>query len=161
MEELIRIPKQNGKQLVSAKELYEKLGLNPTLLQNHWPTIVQNSHPTAWSRWCRTNITENPYATEGVDYESLDMMSREGPGNFAQDFALTIDFAKRLFMLVITESGERICRNFIKRRNSHGQNRIRKLIASRKTTFPGFLAAKRTGKRQFICLKIRIFQNAI
>lgn len=91
MNELIKITENDGKQAVSARELYEKLGFD----------ISQ------WSRWYKKNIMENPFAIEGQDYAKLDIMSR------TQDFALSIDFAKRLSMMARTETGEKIRNYFI------------------------------------------------
>lgn len=94
MNELIKIVENHGKKAVSARELYEKLGYNMT----------------AWSRWYKKNITGNQFAIEGQDYIGFDTMSS---GNQVQDFALSIDFAKRLSMMARTETGEQIRNYFI------------------------------------------------
>lgn len=94
MNELIKIVETNGKQVVSARELYERLGYNMT----------------AWSRWYKKNITGNQFAIENQDYVGFDIMSS---GNNVQDFALSIDFAKRLSMMARTETGEQIRNYFI------------------------------------------------
>lgn len=65
--------------MTTAKKLYEFLELNPG----------------NYARWCKSNITENEFAEEGVDYYSSSMKS-EGKGNFAEDFKLTAHFAKKL-----------------------------------------------------------------
>lgn len=94
MNELIKIVENDGKKAVSARELYEKLGYNMT----------------AWSRWYKKNITGNQFAIENQDYVGFDTMSS---GNNVQDFALSIDFAKRLSMMARTETGEQIRNYFI------------------------------------------------
>lgn len=94
MNELIRITENNGKQAVSARELYERLGYNLA----------------AWSRWYKKNITGNQFAIEGQDYIGFNTMLN---GNNVQDFALSLDFAKRLSMMARTEIGEQIRNYFI------------------------------------------------
>ena len=84
MYELIKITEQNGIQVVSARELYQYLGYD----------ISQ------WSRWISKNITNNEFAIENEDYTKLDTMSRY------KDFALNIDFAKKISMMARTEKGE-------------------------------------------------------
>jgi phage anti-repressor protein len=89
---------KDGVQAVSARDLCEKLGLDLT----------------HWSRWYKKNILDNQFAIEGEDYFSLATMASERkPGNYAQDFALSIDFAKRVAMMTRTEQGEKIRRYFI------------------------------------------------
>lgn len=45
MNELIKVTEKNGKQVVSAKELYIGLGLNKS----------------QWSRWCKSNIEDDKF----------------------------------------------------------------------------------------------------
>ena len=93
MNELIKIQDfdGSGKRAVSARELYEGLGYDPS----------------QWARWYRKNIVNNRFAIENEDYSKLDMMSR------SIDFALTIDFAKKLSMMARTPEGEKIRDYFI------------------------------------------------
>ena len=91
MNELIKIVENDGKKAVSARELYEKLGFDLS----------------QWSRWYKKNITGNEFAIRNQDYIELDTMSR------TTDFALSIDFAKRLSMMARTETGEQIRNYFI------------------------------------------------
>lgn len=91
MNELIKIQERNGKKAVSARELYIKLGYELS----------------QWSRWSKKNIIENQFAVENEDFVQLDTMSR------TSDFALSIDFAKKLSMLARTEAGEKIRYYFI------------------------------------------------
>ena len=88
MNELITITESNGKRAVSAKELYEKLGFAP----QHW------------ANWYKKNIINNTFAVENEDFIQLPLSGR------TQDFALSIDFAKRLSMMARTETGEQIGR---------------------------------------------------
>lgn len=75
--------------MTTARTLYEFLELNPS----------------NYSKWCKTNITTNQFATENEDYfYSSSSTSERGRGNFAQDFKLTAHFAKKLSM---KGSGER------------------------------------------------------
>ena len=89
MEELIK--KYNGKKAVSARELYEKLGF-------------ASQH---WASWYKKNITSNPFAVQNEDFVQLPLSGR------TQDFALSIDFAKRLSMMARTKTGEQIRNYFI------------------------------------------------
>lgn len=91
MNELITITESNGKQAVSARELYEKLGFAP----QHW------------ANWYKKNITNNTFAVKNEDFIQLPLSGR------TQDFALSIDFAKRLSMMARTETGEQIRNYFI------------------------------------------------
>ena len=91
MNELIKITESNGKKAVSARELYEKLGLDLS----------------QWSRWYQKNILNNKFALENEDFIQLDIMSR------SRDFALSIDFAKKLSMQARTEQGEKIREYFV------------------------------------------------
>jgi anti-repressor protein len=98
MQELVKIQDRNGKKAVSARELYEKLGYNTN----------------QWKRWYEKNIIKNEFAVENEDWVLLDIRSSEqGRGNFGKDFALSLDFAKRLSMMARTEVGERIRQYFI------------------------------------------------
>lgn len=89
MNELIKVTEKDGKQVVSARELYEFLGLDKS----------------QWARWYKTNILENPFALKDVDYVGFDIVSN---GNLTKDFALTLDFAKRVAMLTRSEKGEQV-----------------------------------------------------
>ena len=88
MNELIKIVENDGKKSVSARELYEKLGFAP-------------------QHWANKNITNNSFAVENEDYAQLPLSGR------TIDFALSIDFAKRLSMMARTETGEQIRNYFI------------------------------------------------
>lgn len=60
-----------------------------------------------YSRWVKSNITENPFAEENVDYEVF-VINEENPkgGRPTQDFKLTANFAKKLSMQGKTERAE-------------------------------------------------------
>ena len=51
--------------------------------------------PGQFSRWAKTNITENEFAEEGVDYKGFDINVE---GNNVRDYTLTAHFAKKLCM---------------------------------------------------------------
>ncbi len=87
MNELIKIEHKEGKKSVSARELYKFLDLSEG----------------QFSRWALKNITKNEFAREYEDFQGFDIMSS---GNEAKDFALSIDFAKRLSMIARTKKGE-------------------------------------------------------
>ena len=90
--ELIKITEKNGEKAVSAKELYDFLGYN-------------KAH---WAKWYRKNIEENDFAIESIDFQTFTLSAN---GNETKDFALSIDFAKKISMMARTEKGE-IARNY-------------------------------------------------
>ena len=87
MEELIKITQKDGEQAVSARELYDFVGYDKS----------------QWSRWYQTNIINNKFAVENIDYQTLDTMSN---GNMTKDFAITISFAKEICMMARTDKGK-------------------------------------------------------
>lgn len=72
----------------TSKKLYKWLELD----QSHY------------SRWCRANILENPFAEIGIDYSPCG--ANKGKGNFAEDYKLSSDFAKKLSVMQKTDRGE-------------------------------------------------------
>lgn len=95
MNELIPIIRKEGKSLVSANELYLFLGY----------------YKSNWAQWYRKNITENEFAIENEDWCSALLLGKSTTES--QDFALTIEFAKKLSMLARTEKGEQARNYFI------------------------------------------------
>lgn len=85
---------ENG--MTTARKLFEFLGFNPS----------------NYSKWCKRNITDNEFATEGEDFYSSPSTS-EGRGNFAADFKLSASFAKKLSMMSKSERGEEARKYFI------------------------------------------------
>ncbi len=61
---------------------------------------------THYARWISTNILENPFAEECVDYSPLKASEKQGRGNFAIDYKLSASFAKKLAMSTHSERGE-------------------------------------------------------
>lgn len=94
--ELIKISHREGKRVVSARDLYESIGLDKT----------------HYSRWAKKNITKSSFAIENEDWVGFAIMAN---GNETQDFALTIDFAKRLSMMAHTKQGEKVRNYFIEK----------------------------------------------
>lgn len=80
---------ENG--MTTAKKLYDFLELDSR----------------NYSRWCRTNITENEFATENEDYEVF-FTNDENPlgGRPTKDFKLTSKFARKLSMTQKNHRGE-------------------------------------------------------
>lgn len=77
--------------MATAKKLYAFLELAP---QNY-------------SRWVKTNILDNAFATENEDYfYSSSMKNEQGRGNFADDYKLTAHFAKKLSVKGNSEKAE-------------------------------------------------------
>ena len=95
MNELIRI-QDNGR--ISAKDLYEFLELD-------------KSH---FMRWCKASIVDNQFASENSDYLQLAIDGENLLGGRpSQDFALSIDFAKKLCMISKSDRGEEARNYFI------------------------------------------------
>ena len=91
MKQLIKITEKNGNQVVSEKELYKNLG-------------YKTQH---WANWYKKNILNNDFAIINEDFIELPLSGR------SKDFALKIDFAKRLSMLARTIEGEKIRNYFL------------------------------------------------
>ncbi len=100
MNELIKLSDDgNGNKVVSARELYQKLGYDLS----------------QWSRWYKKNVVNNAFAIENEDWVGFDIKSS---GNDTKDFALSLDFAKRLYMMAKTEVGENYRKYFIECENT-------------------------------------------
>lgn len=99
MKELIKIKTENGKQLVSARELYEFLGLSKR-----------------FSSWFETYSKNEDYGfIENEDFTSVlsSTVVNNGAERQLQDYAITIDMAKELSMLSKTEKGKQARKYFI------------------------------------------------
>lgn len=79
-------------QAVDAKELYQALGLDPT----------------NWAGWSKNNIVNNPFALEGTDYGVYGLGKNTQGGRPTTNYALSIEFAKKLSMQARTKKGEEI-----------------------------------------------------
>lgn len=101
MNELIKITEQNGKQAVSARELYRYL--------------VQDENISNFGKWSTANIKNNDFAIELTDYQIIRIMYENGREGV--DYALTLDFAKELCMLSQCENGKLARRYFIECEN--------------------------------------------
>ena len=87
MNELLEVKtNKQGKQIVSARDLYDGLGLNRS----------------EWSRWYKRNIEKNEFFKENVDWVGFITTPNRG-GKPTQDFAITLDFAKHIAMMARTE----------------------------------------------------------
>ncbi len=70
---------------VSARDLYLDLGLASD----------------KWARWSQSNIVENEFFTQSVDFVKLDIMSSSP--NPPNEYAVTIEFAKHIAMMAKTQ----------------------------------------------------------
>ncbi|HFD2033459.1 TPA: phage antirepressor KilAC domain-containing protein [Clostridium perfringens] len=94
-KELIKIStNEQGKKLVSTRELYEGLGLN-------------KAH---WKRWSVKNIEENEFFSENTDWTRFTIMVN---GNKTTDFAISLEFAKHIAMMSRTEKSHEYRNYFI------------------------------------------------
>lgn len=103
--ELIKVEEREGRQVVSARELYKSLGYSDG----------------QFSRWSKSNITENPFAVENEDWVGFDTNVE---GNHVIDYALVIHFAKKLAMMSKTDVGNRIRDYFIECEKAAKSNMI-------------------------------------
>ncbi|PHV69561.1 phage antirepressor Ant [Sporanaerobium hydrogeniformans] len=94
MSNLINIQNQDGKKLVSARDLYIGLGLAKD----------------QWSRWYKKNIQDNEYFKENYDFTGV---RHNVEGNEVQDFAITLEFAKHIAMMARTEKSHEYRNYFI------------------------------------------------
>ena len=85
IEVLLKVDKDG---FTTAKDLYEFLELDA-------------SH---YARWCKINIIDNPFAEAEKDYSPL--KASEGRGNFADNYKLSADLAKKISMMQKSEKGE-------------------------------------------------------
>lgn len=93
--ELIKIQENDkGQKVVSAKDLYLFLGYDKS----------------NWASWSKKNIINNDFSIENIDYVGFVVSTN---GNETTDFALTLDFAKRISMMARTEKGEEVRNYFI------------------------------------------------
>lgn len=87
---------ENG--MTSLRNLYEFLELSPS----------------QFTRWCKKNVLENPFATENVDYITLRLdVDSSVKGQNKVEYLLTSDFAKQLSMTVKNERGQEARKYFI------------------------------------------------
>ena len=94
-KQLIKVTtNEDGKQLVSAKELYLGLGLNKAV----------------WARWFNTNIVKNDFFKEGIDWIGVQQYVE---GNETTDFAISLEFAKHLAMMARTGKSHQYRNYFI------------------------------------------------
>ncbi|ARU19651.1 phage antirepressor KilAC domain-containing protein [Ligilactobacillus salivarius] len=95
MEELIKVTTQGDTQVVSARELHEKLGLT-----------------TRFSKWVDQNFKD---FIESVDFTSVTTVTvvNNGAKRELQDYAITISMAKELCMMSHTELGKKYRKYFL------------------------------------------------
>ena len=92
MKELIKISEREGKQVVSARELYIQLGYDIS----------------SFSKWATRNIIDNEFAIEGEDWtivlnSDIDNQWINNPTKAPKDYAITVNMAKKLAMMSKTE----------------------------------------------------------
>lgn len=95
MNELVRIENRGEKQVISARELYEKLEMD-------------KSH---WKRWANNNIEASDFFLENIDYEGFAIVAN---GNKIKDYWITIEMAKHVCMMSRTAKAHEIREYFIK-----------------------------------------------
>lgn len=86
---------ENG--MTTARKLFDFLGMSPN----------------NYSRWFKSNVTDNDFAEENVDY-FLFLTNEEHKGHASQDATITASFAKKLSMQQKNERGEQARNYFVK-----------------------------------------------
>ena len=100
-EELIKITTNDeGKQLVSARELYEKL-------------ILEEGKEERFSQWFKRHLQYG--FEENIDFTSVKIFTvvNNGAKRELQDYAITIDMAKEICMLQKSDKGREFRKYFI------------------------------------------------
>lgn len=85
---------ENG--MTTARKLFDFLGMSPN----------------NYSRWFKSNIADNDFAEENVDYV-LFLTNEDHKGHASQDAAITASFAKKLSMQQKNERGEQARQYFV------------------------------------------------
>ncbi|MBB6716334.1 antA/AntB antirepressor family protein [Clostridium gasigenes] len=94
----------NGVKTVSAKELYLGLGLAKD----------------QWSRWHKTNITNNDFFSYGTDFVGV---RQDVEGNESMDFEITLEFGKHIAMMAKTKKSHQYRTYFLKCEKQVEENR--------------------------------------
>lgn len=94
-----------------------------------------------FSRWAKTNILENPFAEENVDYEGVDINVE---GNKTVDYRLTANFAKKLSMQGKTERAEQAGEYFIK-----VEDKLKEVVVNKDSVNDSTLKNKKQHPEQF------------
>ena len=109
------LPKDNHKTDTSSQtpiEIALKIDENGmTSLKNLYSFL--ELEPKNYSRWCRRNITNNPFATEDIDYIVVRQTEERLNPKPTYEYKLTSDFAKQLSMTVKNERGQEARKYFI------------------------------------------------
>ncbi|XZM32317.1 ORF6C domain-containing protein [Clostridium perfringens] len=113
MNNLINVQvNEQGKQIVSAKNLYLGLGLNKS----------------QWSRWYKANIENNDFFEENVDWAGV---RHDVEGNETMDFAITLEFAKHIAMMAKTEKSHEYRNYFIECEKQLSSGQTTKQLSAR------------------------------
>lgn len=110
MTELIKITEQDGKRLIDARELYQKL-----------------ESKRQFANWIESKVTNNPFFEENLDWLSMGAMDYKGnllkikgnkfvnadnkeltPSEVRKNYGLTLDTAKKVAMSEQTEVGNKV-----------------------------------------------------
>ena len=68
--------------------------------------------PSNYSRWCKTNVIDNPYAVENIDFWAF-IINEEWGGQTSTDCKITASFAKKLAMASGSPKGEEAREYFV------------------------------------------------
>ena len=83
-----------------------------TSLRNLYEFLELSS--SQFTRWCKRNVLNNPFATENIDYFTLRLdVDSSVKGQSKLEYMITSDFAKQLSMTVKNERGQEARRYFI------------------------------------------------
>ena len=102
LEDIGTYTRPNGEEWSSVRDLYEYLELAPSV----------------FSRWCNSNIQNNAFAIEGIDYEQLNtyVELQNGGEKAVIEYAVHPDFGAKLCMVSRSAKAEEV-RNWFLARN--------------------------------------------
>lgn len=121
----------------TARKLYEFLNLSKS----------------QFARWAKTNILENAFAENGVDFEGFDINVE---GNLTKDYKLTASFAKKLAMSSQTERGEQAREYFVK-----VEEKFKKVVSKKTTSTEEQKAKMMRAEAMLLNAKNRTFKTLI
>jgi phage anti-repressor protein len=103
LEDIRTYTMPNGEEWSSVRDLYEYLELAPS----------------AFARWCNTNIEKNIFAAKSLDYEQLNFWVelQNGGQKAVTEYAIHPDFAAKLAMVSTRSARAEEVRNFFVARN--------------------------------------------
>lgn len=90
----------NKKLINNIKTVLDNKTTNAVLLRELY--LGLGLHEATYKRWVNTNIIKNEFFIQGRDWEIYSLNQELSKGNFAQDYIISLDFAKHISMMAKT-----------------------------------------------------------